>query len=395
MTEGYESCTCALGRRLMILCVGFIVFFSLETTIVLREFRVRTTKNYSKKTRSLANDCQGQDPRVLELLRVAKKSAADADECRVTRLLPPKGSYQHEYGITTCEIIDMCRQLPKWKQIVYLYGEKPVVLGEETYPPTNSSERHLPLQNSTIHLAGLYNAGTNAVKLALMDQFPDLVIDDDEKHSPASVYLNNTSSNHNHYSLTIVVVRDPFRWMASMCKTNYDATWIRVFRHCPNLVPNPQDWQGPLHRSQTMLSKLKTYSVAVDRYNSHYESLADMWTQWHLEYWNRRSSKKTPTLFVRYEDFVFHREAVMSEIAKRVHGTTIVTTETTTTTTVKYRMNSAKMHGSSTNFVAAVIQYGTPRGRYHGMSTEDLRYAAKALDPQLLRMFHYLAVPKA
>jgi hypothetical protein len=85
----------------------------------------------------------------------------------------------------------------------------------------------------------------------------------------------------------------------------------------------------------------------------------------------------------------------MSEIAKRVHGTTIVTTETTTTTTVKYRMNSAKMHGSSTNFVAAVIQYGTPRGRYHGMSTEDLRYAAKALDPQLLRMFHYLAVPKA
>jgi hypothetical protein len=355
--------------------------------MVLRDFRSRT-KNGSisssrKKNRSLVSDCQGQDPRVLELLRVAKKLAVDADECRVTRLLP-KGSNQHEYGITTCEITDMCgQQLPQWKQIVYLYGETPVVIGDDVSPPKNLPQRPIPLQNQTIHLAGLYNAGTNAVKFTLMDQFPNLVIHDDEKHSPASVYYNNNTSNH---SLTIVVVRDPFRWMASMCKTNYDATWIRVYRHCPNLVPNPQDWQGPLYRSQNILSKLKTYSVAVDRYHSHYDSLADMWTQWHLDYWSRRS--QSPTVFVRYEDFLFHREAAMSEIAKRMMNGT-----STMTTSVKYRMNSAKIHGSSTNLVSAVIRYGTPRGRYQGMSTEDLRYAAKALDPQLLRMFHYVAVP--
>ena len=36
-----------------------------------------------------------------------------------------------------------------------------------------------------------------------------------------------------------------------------------------------------------------------------------------------------------------------------------------------------------------MIKYGTDKHRFNGMTSEDLEFAATALDPELMQLFHY------
>jgi hypothetical protein len=134
----------------------------------------------------------------------------------------------------------MCQQLPQWKQVVQLYGDRPVILGLETclryretleqgrQSPNNATQRH-PAPRVT----GLYNSGTNALMAALADNFAkyldaDIVATPDGvgswevpwgKHVPPTKGRSRFSSPTELAAvLPIVIVRDPFRWMASMVR---------------------------------------------------------------------------------------------------------------------------------------------------------------------------------
>jgi hypothetical protein len=174
-------------------------------------------------------------------------------------------------------------------------------------------------------------------------------------------------------------------------------------RHCPNLVPIAKDWDTPLRKKPTG-QLFSTYKVTVhhSQQTDQYDSLADMWTEFYKQY----RDADFPRLIIRFEDLLFHRELVMTQIAQCVTGEKSIAPPNESTLTakssvswfhpeqpLKYRLSSVKDHGQSSDLVSAVIKYGTSRGRYAGMATEDLRYATKALDEKLLRTLHYLAVP--
>jgi hypothetical protein len=54
-----------------------------------------------------------------------------------------------------------------------------------------------------------------------------------------------------------------------------------------------------------------------------------------------------------------------------------------------YLLEESKTHGDPKNFVSAMTQYSSAKGRQKNMSPEDLEYAKKALDSELMQIFHY------
>jgi hypothetical protein len=141
--------------------------------------------------------------------------------------------------VTTCTVSEVCEQLPQWKQVVQLYGDRPVVLGLETclrYRETLIDQERQSQYNATLRPAprvtGLFNSGTNALMAALADNFanldPDNVTTPDGvgswdvpwgKHIPPTKGRSRFSNPTELAAvLPIVIVRDPFRWMASMVR---------------------------------------------------------------------------------------------------------------------------------------------------------------------------------
>ena len=49
----------------------------------------------------------------------------------------------------------------------------------------------------------------------------------------------------------------------------------------------------------------------------------------------------------------------------------------------------SRVHEGSSNLISAMIRYGSDRKRLASMTTDDLAFARKHLDPNLIRMFQY------
>lgn len=177
----------------------------------------------------------------------------------------------------------------------------------------------------------------------------------------------------------IVLVRDPFRWMASMCKSSYKAVWQNGRNgHCPNLVPSSDEKRLPRYQNLT------TFPVTVQHLPPEipekYASLADMWSEWNQAY----VELKFPHLMIRFEDTLFHAEKVMAVILECI-GRPMKTE-------FKYHLERSKNLRSSADFVTALAKYGTAKGRDNGLAKEDRVYAQTALNPDLMRRFHYKQV---
>lgn len=182
--------------------------------------------------------CKGRE-RVFSILQRATKQSIDEKKCHVPNLLKAsrtsriikkkkKPSEPLVYNKTTCELSDMCDQLPKWKQVRHNYGEEPVVIGMETCKKYRDS---LQGGNATVRIAGLYNAGTHALAAALQDNMPHLNPHNQKqwdvvwgKHVPLKYRNENVWPPEDtvltpNQILPVVVVRDPFRWMQAMVCT--------------------------------------------------------------------------------------------------------------------------------------------------------------------------------
>ena len=104
------------------------------------------------------------------------------------------------------------------------------------------------------------------------------------KHRHASVKWNHTANRFGgidkHHVLPLVIIRDPFSWMQSMCKHRYAARWRHQPSHCPNLVPNEDDKASFAH--------LQDAFQVVVKYDEQervfYKSLVHLWSEWYREY---------------------------------------------------------------------------------------------------------------
>lgn len=130
---------------------------------------------------------------------------------------------------------DLCRQLPTEQQVSQLYGNEPIVHGLDT---CEKYRAHLKSANNEtvapmVRVTGLFNTGTNALHMALHVNLNEgkkrEITDPDEiemlygvpwfKHFPLEARTNwaqGQSPTTVDRILTIVLVRDPYRWMQSM-----------------------------------------------------------------------------------------------------------------------------------------------------------------------------------
>ena len=135
------------------------------------------------------------------------------------------------------------------------------------------------------------------------------------KHSPASWRFKHKAAEagdlkHQEYVLPAVVIKDPYTWMTSMCRHSYNANWIHVSDHCPNLIANEDD----VKKFSKIMSVGDIVPVNV-RYNNenitHHKSLANLWNDYYLEWY---IEAKFPRLIVRFEDLLFRAEHVIGKV---------------------------------------------------------------------------------
>eukprot|EP00985_Skeletonema_marinoi_P017022 scaffold9252_cov160-Skeletonema_marinoi.AAC.13 len=296
---------------------------------------------------------------------------------------------------------EQATQLPTWKDITSMYGDKPVIRGLETCEQyrkmvkpedrtiktaskglthslsslisyghnSHKSVEKLalaqPYANFVLIGPGLFNTGTNLIWKMMTN---NCNIDGEilwqapwGKHSIASnrlkrVALSGEGINQTEF-FPFVMIKDPFSWMNSQCHHGYGVTfWNSDYdeKHCPKLIrENIRD------RDETVPMKLFTGGKTHD-------SLLDAYNYWYGEWEAERLS-------IRYEDLLFHGKEVSRIACECVGGN--VTTE------FQYELGSAKGsdggYEGSNGLLKALVQYGNPATRLSGFTDRDLSYARR------------------
>jgi hypothetical protein len=297
--------------------------------------------------------------------------------------------------------IQTLRQLPKWSDVSALYGDRPVILGLER---CQEFQRLPDPAEHFVATAGTFNTGTNLMAELLMQNCrmpariakygPDRIGVRWQvlwgKHTP--VFNETYRLSHRTYEdkvqpdymLPAVMVRDPYKWMISMCRHEYGAMWRHSEKHCPNLVPN--------HLDPKISHLTETGGIPVDvmykEFTVQYDTLVGFWNDWYSQYAN----VTWPRLLIRFEDLIFYPTDVTRTACECAGG------EINPDQPFKFVVESAKhgnkAHGKDrTGYIDALVKYGTEAGRYKGYDAADLEYARKYLSPELMAMFQYKLAP--
>lgn len=291
---------------------------------------------------------------------------------------------------------DLCQRLPTQEQVIERYGPEPIVIGMDTCAKYrqlltaryNNGQTLKPMPR----VAGLYHTGTNALAKTMRLNVERLPIYDKlylpydvpwGKHmSPNTLRLKNTVPDHNKEGplrervLPIVIIRDPFYWMKSMCKEWYDAKWEKPRdRRCPSIIKDPVNqttYKVYALLQQTNYEKMENYT-----------SLPEMWNVWNRQYLDA----DFPRLIIRFEDTLYRMDEVMDHIR------TCIGMDPRKAPPFQYSVDRAKKHGAPTDFVPALQMHMTDDGRHHGMTTLDRNYTNQVLDAKLMSTFGYRYAP--
>ena len=203
------------------------------------------------------------------------------------------------------------------------------------------------------------------------------------KHNPAYMRLIHEAQvgsldvNQSHV-LPVVMMKDPYHWMQSMCRHPYEVHWSNQYSdHCPQVA-------SQYHTRVQVPFANKGITT--------YKSLVHMWNQWNGQYvhYGHGSIQDFPRLVVRYEDLLFHQEDVIQQVCDCVGGNVVVDSNNV----IRLKDSAAKpnhleMHSGSSDLVSAIIRYGKNEGRVKGMTKEDIEFAESMLDDELMNMFGY------
>jgi len=292
------------------------------------------------------------------------------------------------------EDIDLIKELPKWSDVVEMYGPKPVIYGLDE----GNCERFQAQTDKGDHFiatAGTFNSGTNLMSEYLVKNcvMPERM----KKHGPRSRGIRwqvpwgkhspagNKEYREKHKTskdkdvdaeevMPMVTIRDPLVWLKSMCRHKYTASWTGFTNpdHCPDFARR----------------ELKVRVKYAD-FVREYESLIYLWNNYYQDYKNI----DIPFLLVRFEDLVFHPEETTRQVCECAGGEMYQKQ-------FKYVVDSAKKgltaHGKvteRTGYVDAMVRYGTLAKRYEKWDFgEDLDYVKKHVDPTIMKMMGYAAI---
>lgn len=281
-------------------------------------------------------------------------------------------------------------QVPIWDDIVKVHGRAPVIHGLETCADFREA---VPEFDRRAGIAGLFSSGTNLLAILLQHncgnkarmkklgrkkghgmewQVPW------GKHSPAWYrgigHVKNFIGQIEPENMMVTsMIRNPYDWMASMCRHGYTAKWNRSRNNCPNLYDgnevNAKFGPGP----------------------SHHLSLAHMWNDWNRAYFNATY----PRLMIRFEDVVFFPKETARKICTCVGGKLLTPKENDGI--FHYVIDSALTgagHGGAqkrNGLIDAWIKYGKPRNIT--FSASDMKYAESHLDTDMMETFRWNIPP--
>jgi len=289
--------------------------------------------------------------------------------------------------------IELRNALPTWSKVQNLYGTAPVIIGLDSCP------RFQPQPDWSMAffgIGGFFNTGTNLLAELLiqnceLSERMKLYGEKSKgmrwqvpwgKHTPIQYRTKHVTDTDVDVpldnSFPMITIRDPYRWLGSMCRHTYSARWRHTEDNCPNLkLPNGK--KNPVN------VKYKEEPVI-------YDSLPELYNTWYNDFLSQDKYGDFPRVFVRFEDLMFYGKNVTETLCRcgggqprADHGGDF------------YHVGaSAKMgvnaHGSDkTNLLQALIRYGhaSTENRMKGLSREDLEAAKELFDPDLLNMFRY------
>jgi hypothetical protein len=311
----------------------------------------------------------------------------------------------HEAGFDDIDEETM-KMLPTWTEVTTLYGDHPRIYGLDQCKVFQSMSE--PAEHF-LGVAGTFNSGTNLMAELLihnceMTARMEKYGEENKgirwqvpwgKHAPAgddhfrqthkakedaSIFANNI--------LPAVTIRDPYAWMQSMCRHQYEAFWSHdKDEHCPNLIPNAKDKAlFPILRKK----KVVPLEVHYPEFVRQHDSLAHFWNDWYNEY-----AKATfPRVIVRFEDLIFHAKEVTMAVCECAGGEMKEQDFMYIVDSAKKGLGAHGKQSQRTSFIEAIIRYGKDKGRLSGMSPEDIEFARKSLDRDLVEFFGYLDPPQ-
>ena len=344
----------------------------------------------------------------------------------------------NEAGIIDIDPIAISK-LPKWTSVKKLYGDKPVVLGLERCEEFRTK---FPLDDASIGPSGMFNTGTNPFAMYISEncilpnnkhdkaggtrwqvpwgcvfssiQFHDILFHSmlyilydffylisrnvffpffssttfihkhtRRKHMLAERRWTNTAGHDFKVNKTnvmpIVLVRDPYTWMQSMCKNGYEARWPHQYGSlCPNLAKKKL-----LSNGEPDMIKLNIkYKPPAE-----FKSLAHYWGEWYKQY----LEADYPRLIVRFEDIQFHAKELIETVCQCAGAV-----PRNDDAIFRFVVDSAKWgaaHKSSTNMISAMVKYGSDKKRFTGMTEADFLVANEVFTPEIMELFGYEMPP--
>mmetsp|Transcript_1945 Transcript_1945/g.2755 ORF Transcript_1945/g.2755 Transcript_1945/m.2755 type:complete len:394 (+) Transcript_1945:186-1367(+) len=277
--------------------------------------------------------------------------------------------------------------LPTWSSVMAQYGSEPVIVGLDTCEQFQSM---VPKEEAWIAPAGLFNTGTNLISL---DLTKNCYLPKKEKkygtsgvrwqvpwgkHTPATWRLKHRAESKWARSVNItsifpiVTIKDPYHWMGSMCRKNYEAIWPHTQKNCPNLI---KEHDNTINEVQVKYSKTDPSKIVK------HESLVGLWNDYNRLY----ADASFPRLIVRYEDLVFHHDYVVSKVCECAGGSL--------RPAMKILKNNAKgiqqAHASANDLKSAIMRYGSIEKRGEGFSDRDLSFAESKISKELMDLFGY------
>lgn len=292
--------------------------------------------------------------------------------------------------------LDEINDLPTWDDIRALVGDHPVIYGLETCQAFRDS---IPAVERNLGSAGMFNTGTNLVTQLLKQncKIPERVQHYGKeasreahgirwqvswgKHTPAHFKWHHATDHAKDIAketiLPVVTIRNPFDWMASMCRNRYTAKWKHSSNQCPHLREDHDESSVPV-----------TVTYAEQRTSSH-ASLAHLWNDWNQEY----LQAEYPRVIVRFEDLIFFPQETLTKICECAGGKV--------QWPFSYIVKPAKTgpgHGKTserTDMISAWRQYGKPPEPNGGFTSSDYAAAVDFLNGTIMKLFGYTHPPRA
>jgi hypothetical protein len=160
-----------------------------------------------------------------------------------------------------------------------------VIVGKED---CDAYRQQVPLAQRQLGVAGMFNTGTNLLEAQLRKNVhlpkESLWQVPWGKHRMADVKMKHTAADMEQYNKTnvlpIVMIRDPFAWLQSMCASPYAASWRHNANHCPNLVPDES-----ARKMYKNVNKAFQVHVVFDKQSQRqFDSLVHLWSEWYNQY---------------------------------------------------------------------------------------------------------------